>query len=69
MSLRTFLNGRLLASQFRQPRGFIGKIIGQGMVRDNTESNNWTISLLDVQPDDNVLEVGFGPGVAIKTLS
>jgi protein-L-isoaspartate O-methyltransferase len=26
-------------------------------------------SLLDVQPDDRVLEIGFGPGLAIRELS
>jgi ubiquinone/menaquinone biosynthesis C-methylase UbiE len=27
------------------------------------------VSLLDVQPTDRVLEVGFGPGIAISELS
>ena len=69
MKLQTIINRYLLASQFRQPRGFIGKKIGQGMARDNRDSNSWTLSLLDVQSDDHILEVGFGPGVTIKTLS
>ena len=69
MSLRTILFGRLLASQIRQPRGFLGGLVGRGMARQNKESNDWTISLLNVQPDDHVLEVGFGPGLAIKSVS
>ncbi len=69
MSLRSFLFGRLLASQLRQPRGLIGSLVGRGMARQNKESNDWTISLLHIKPDDHVLEVGFGPGVAIKSVS
>lgn len=69
MSLQAFIFGRLLASQLRQPRGIIGKLVGRGMARQNKESNDWTIALLNVQPDDRVMEVGFGPGVAIKSVS
>ncbi len=69
MSLQAFIFGRLLASQARQPRGIIGKIVGRGMARQNKESNDWTISLLNIQAEDHVLEVGFGPGVAIKSVS
>jgi cyclopropane fatty-acyl-phospholipid synthase-like methyltransferase len=29
----------------------------------------WTADLLDVQPDDNVLEVGFGNGANIELLA
>jgi ubiquinone/menaquinone biosynthesis C-methylase UbiE len=35
----------------------------------NRRRNAWAVSLLDVQPDDRVLEIGFGPGIAIKELS
>jgi len=31
------------------------------------ESNDWTVSLLDIQPNDRVLEVGFGPGLAVRS--
>jgi len=35
----------------------------------NRRRNSWAVSLLDVQPDDRVLEIGFGPGLAILELS
>jgi SAM-dependent methyltransferase len=35
----------------------------------NRRRNAWAVSLLDVQRDDRVLEIGFGPGVAIRELS
>lgn len=33
--------------------------------RSNRRRNAWVVSLLDVQPADHVLEIGFGPGMAI----
>jgi ubiquinone/menaquinone biosynthesis C-methylase UbiE len=35
----------------------------------NRRRNAWTVSLLDVQREDRVLEIGFGPGIAIRELS
>jgi fibrillarin-like rRNA methylase len=30
--------------------------------------NEWGISLLNIQPSGHVLEIGFGPGVAIQKM-
>jgi ubiquinone/menaquinone biosynthesis C-methylase UbiE len=35
----------------------------------NIERNRWTIDLLNVQPGDHVLEIGFGPGLAIAQVA
>ncbi len=35
----------------------------------NRRRNTWVVSLLDVQPTDRVLEIGFGPGIAIGELA
>jgi ubiquinone/menaquinone biosynthesis C-methylase UbiE len=35
----------------------------------NRRRNSWVVTLLDVQPTDRVLEIGFGPGIAIAELS
>jgi len=35
----------------------------------NRRRNAWAVALLDVQRGDRVLEIGFGPGLAIKELS
>ena len=35
----------------------------------NRRRNAWAVSLLDVQRGDRVLEIGFGPGIAIRELS
>ena len=39
------------------------------MARMNRTCAAWVIDLLDVQPSDRVLEVGFGPGVGIQLLT
>lgn len=55
-----------LAQQARRPSGLLGRLFGMGMGRMNQGVNDWVISLLDIQPDNDVLEIGFGPGRAIQ---
>jgi len=54
--------------QFLRPHGFGGRAAGWVMAKrgSNRERNVWAVGLLDVQPQDRVLEVGFGPGIAIQ---
>lgn len=58
---------RALVRQFGRPVGFWGGVAGQIMARrpSNVERNLWTVELLDIQPTDRVLEIGFGPGIGI----
>jgi SAM-dependent methyltransferase len=60
-----------LVRQFMNPRGSAGNVVGWVMAysSSNRQRNRWAVSLLDVQPADQVLEVGFGPGLAIAELS
>jgi len=39
------------------------------MARAGRQNNEWAVSKLAVQPRDAVLEIGFGPGVAIQRLA
>lgn len=57
-----------LVEQFGKPSGLLGRVAGFIMrVRpSNRERNLRTLALLDIQPADQVLEVGFGPGLAIE---
>ncbi|HEX8032554.1 MAG TPA: methyltransferase domain-containing protein, partial [Ktedonobacterales bacterium] len=57
---------RMQASPFANPRGPLGWVAGQLMARLSTQRSEWGLSLLDLQPDDQLLEVGFGPGVDIQ---
>jgi cyclopropane fatty-acyl-phospholipid synthase-like methyltransferase len=60
-----------VVAQFARPTGFFGNIAGFIMARrtSNLERNEWAISLLNLQPSDRVLEIGFGPGVTIQKMS
>ena len=60
---------RIFAEQLRQPKGLLGKLAGHLMARMDKPSNDWAISLMNIQPDDHLLEIGFGPGMAIKKVS
>jgi ubiquinone/menaquinone biosynthesis C-methylase UbiE len=57
---------RFLDRQYRRPDGLAGQFIARRMARQHQPENAWTVSLLTLQPADRVLEVGFGPGVAIQ---
>ncbi|PDT68553.1 SAM-dependent methyltransferase [Bradyrhizobium sp. C9] len=39
------------------------------MARMNADCGEWVTERLEVEPDDRVLEIGFGPGVVIQRLS
>ena len=60
-----------IVGQFGQPRGTAGSVAGWVMAHrpSNRQRNRWVVSLLDVQPTDRVLEIGFGPGLAIAELA
>jgi SAM-dependent methyltransferase len=70
LQLRQKLIGRLRA-QFGRPTGLPGRMAGWLMAyrSSNRRRNAWVVSLLDVQRDDRVLEIGFGPGIAIRELA
>jgi ubiquinone/menaquinone biosynthesis C-methylase UbiE len=58
-------------AQFGRPTGLWGIAAGLLMAHrpSNRRRNAWAVSLLDVQRGDRMLELGFGPGLAIRELS
>src|ERR1700677_5295381 len=62
---------RDVIGQAHRPRGAAGRVTAWEMARrpSNRQRNRWVVSLLDAQPADRVLEIGFGPGVAIAGLA
>jgi ubiquinone/menaquinone biosynthesis C-methylase UbiE len=54
---------------FGRPRGVLGRLGGIIMARANADCGAWVTELLEVEANDSVLEVGFGPGVIIQRLS
>lgn len=60
-----------VVSQFRCPRGAFGRLAGWVMALrpSNRSRNRSAVELLDVRPTDRVLEIGFGPGIAVRELA
>jgi SAM-dependent methyltransferase len=60
-----------IVGRFGHPQGAAGSVAGLVMAHrpSNRQRNSWVVSLLDVQPTDRVLEIGFGPGLAIAELA
>jgi len=60
-----------IARQFGMPEGFLGRIAGYIMSNrsSNRERIEWAIYKLNVHTDDSILEIGFGPGIAINIMS
>jgi ubiquinone/menaquinone biosynthesis C-methylase UbiE len=57
-----------LDAQYRRPFGEVGRRVGEDMARNHLPENLWTIAQLNPQLDDHIVEIGFGPGVAIEEL-
>ena len=53
---------------YRRPAGTVGRIIGDRMDRQHQPENAWAVTLLQVQPTDHILEIGFGPGTTIQRI-
>src|SRR5258705_6239497 len=57
--------------QLHKPTGLLGRVAGWTLAHrpSNIERNRWTVDLLQVREDDHVLEIGFGPGLAIERVA
>lgn len=69
MALRTRVRRRLVA-QAHRPTGLLGRVVRRIMATrsSNVIRNRWAVDQLAVGPTDRVLEIGFGPGIAIEAL-
>jgi ubiquinone/menaquinone biosynthesis C-methylase UbiE len=69
MNLLNHVKASLLAGQHGYPTGLVGRMLGEQMVRQHVPETTWTISLLGLRPEDQVLEIGFGAGRAIELVA
>lgn len=60
---------KYLDRQYRRPSGLVGRWIGGKMAQQHRPENQWTVNLLGVQPTDYILEIGFGPGIAVEQIA
>jgi ubiquinone/menaquinone biosynthesis C-methylase UbiE len=59
----------IMMRTFGRPSGVLGRLGGMILARTNRRYAAWVVDLLDVRQPDRVLEIGFGPGVAIQMLA
>ncbi len=59
---------RLIARHLSWPRGLFGRFVGFLMNRHNARMNAFAVKMLALEPDDRVLEIGFGGGVTLPAL-
>jgi len=62
---------RYLIGQFKKPHGVLGALAGWIMAHraSNRRRNLWTVELMDPGPTDRVLEIGYGPGLALAKVA
>ena len=53
---------QFIARQGRCPSGLLGRTLAHVMAHETASENAMALELLELQPDDQVLEVGFGHG-------
>ncbi|MGW0824948.1 class I SAM-dependent methyltransferase [Streptomyces sp. NPDC002845] len=64
---RSWATGQPVTSPFALPHGVFGRLAGRFMLWTNKQDD--VLDVLDVQPGDRVLEVGYGPGGLVRLLT
>lgn len=59
---------RFISRQLSRPTGPLARVMGWLMNRHNAEMNAFAVEQLELGPSDRVLEIGFGGGVALRSL-
>ncbi len=57
---------KYIRSQFGNPRGLFGHLVGKAMEMENRDRVLWAVDELGLSPGMNVLEIGFGPGIGLE---
>jgi SAM-dependent methyltransferase len=59
---------KLIGKQLQYPKGFFGKVLFAWMTPKTIAHARWTADLLGIQPEDHIIEIGFGNGANIELL-
>lgn len=58
-----------IGKQLQHPRGLFGKALFGWMTKKTIDHARWTADLMELEPNDHVLEIGFGNGANIELLA
>ena len=58
-----------IARQGRCPSGLLGVVVGRIMAHETAKENAKAVELLELQPANRVLEIGFGHGRTVGTIA
>lgn len=58
-----------VGKQLQHPRGLAGKVLFRGMASATVAHARWTADLMEVNPDDTIVEAGFGNGANLELLA
>ena len=59
---------RIIEKQFRQPSGFLGKIVSIIMQKGYSKAYTRIIDSLEIKEKEHVFEIGYGHGLGIKKI-
>jgi cyclopropane fatty-acyl-phospholipid synthase-like methyltransferase len=59
----------LIARQFKKPTGLFGNISSNIMIKGNRNKYDTLIKDMDLQSNDQLLEIGYGPGIGIHMIT
>ena len=70
MFIAKLIPSRIFSLQARKPSGIIGRFLMTKIFNDgNAELNSFVKEILDLQREDRVMEIGFGPGKLINEMA
>ena len=58
-----------IAGQFKKPTGLFGNFSSRVMIKGNHQKYEALIRDMAIQPGNNILEIGYGPGVGIQMIT
>jgi ubiquinone/menaquinone biosynthesis C-methylase UbiE len=58
-----------IGQQFKRPSGWFGNYSSKIMIKGNRNKYETMIKEMDIQSDDKLLEIGYGPGLGIEMIS
>lgn len=57
---------KMITAQFACPKGILSSFAARAMNKLTADLNDMAIELLDIKPEDYVLDIGFGGGIGIE---